>query len=150
VLRRFHFTFLIRHPRRSIPSYYRCTIPPLSSVTGFDYFLESEAGYVELRNLFDYLIKSGIVDESQVVVVDADDILDNPEGIIRAYCERIGIDFTPNMLAWSENDTERATEAFEKWNGFHNDALGSSSLKPRSHAHVSFFFLPQLRLDPWP
>ena len=94
---------------------------------------------MELRNLFDYLIKSGIVDKSQVVVVDADDMLDHPESILRAYCERVGIDFTPDMLTWSDNDTERATKTFEKWNGFHNDALGSSSLKPRSHAHVSLF-----------
>merc|ERR1712000_754518 len=29
ILRKFNFTFLIRHPRRSVPSYWRCTIPPL-------------------------------------------------------------------------------------------------------------------------
>jgi hypothetical protein len=140
VLRRFDFTFLIRHPRRSIPSYYRCTVPPLSATTGFHHFLASEAGYLELRSLFDHLVRTGLVDEQRVVVVDADDLLDRPEETLRAYCARVGIDFTPAMLAWSEDDTERATEAFEKWNGFHNDALGSSSLKPRSHGHVSFGF----------
>src|ERR1700709_808953 len=33
ILAKFHFTFLIRHPRSSIPSYWRCTIPPLDKVT---------------------------------------------------------------------------------------------------------------------
>ncbi|PKS12954.1 hypothetical protein jhhlp_000295 [Lomentospora prolificans] len=133
-LRRFQFTFLIRHPRRSIPSYYRCTIPPLDSVTNFDKFLPNEAGYDELRRLFDYLIAEGVVDRENLVVLDADDMLDNPEAAIKAYCERVGIDFSPSMLNWSEDDAQHATQAFEKWNGFHNDAIKSSSLKPRSHA----------------
>jgi hypothetical protein len=61
LLKSFHFTFLIRHPRYSIPSYYRCTIPPLDSVTGFYDFKPSEAGYHELRRVFDYLRSSGII-----------------------------------------------------------------------------------------
>ncbi|KEZ42911.1 hypothetical protein SAPIO_CDS5351 [Scedosporium apiospermum] len=133
-LRRFQFTFLIRHPRRSIPSYYRCTVPPLDQITNFDHFMPNEAGYDELRRLFDYLIAEGVVDRENLVVLDADDMLDNPEGAIKAYCERVGIAFSPNMLNWSEDDTVHAAEAFEKWNGFHNDAISSSSLKPRTHA----------------
>lgn len=136
-LRRFQFTFLIRHPRRSIPSYYRCTVPPLDSITNFDHFLPNEAGYDELRRLFDYLISEGVVDRDNLVVLDADDMLDNPEAAIRAYCEKVGIDFRSDMLNWSQDDATHASEAFEKWNGFHNDAIKSSSLRPRSHAQVS-------------
>lgn len=60
-LKKYHFTFLIRHPRRGIPSYYRCCIPPLDEVTGFKNFMPNEAGYLELRVLFDYLKKQGLV-----------------------------------------------------------------------------------------
>lgn len=42
LLAKFHFTFLIRHPRRAIPSYYRCTVPPLDKQTGFYHFMVSE------------------------------------------------------------------------------------------------------------
>lgn len=136
-LRRFQYTFLIRHPRRSVPSYYRCTVPPLVAVTGFDSFLPSEAGYAELRRLFDYLVAEGVVDREELVVLDADDMLDNPEAAIRMYCERVGIDFSPGMLQWSEDDTAHAVKKFEKWDGFHNDAISSSSLRPRSHAQKS-------------
>jgi hypothetical protein len=137
ILKQFHFTFLIRHPRRAIPSYYRCTIPPLDKVTGFDHFMPNEAGYEELVRLFDFLIDQGIVDKSQLTVLDADDMLDNPEGAIRAYCDRTGIDFQPSMLEWSDADTEYAREQFEKWNGFHDDAIKSSSLQARTHKQVS-------------
>lgn len=136
VLRRFHFTFLIRHPRRAIPSYFRCTVPPLDEVTGFYNFTPSEAGYVELVRLFDFLIDAGIVDRNNITVIDADDMLDNPESIIKQYCEKVGLDFKPEMLEWNDADREHAAELFEKWDGFHNDAIKSSHLRARSHAQV--------------
>ncbi|KAI6708998.1 hypothetical protein JHW43_008492 [Diplocarpon mali] len=149
ILKQFHFTFLIRHPRYSIPSYYRCTIPPLDSVTGFYSFMPSEAGYDELRRVFDFLIREEQVGPAQagkhgdlasgevsITVIDADDLLDDPEGIVSAYCKEVGIDYTPDMLIWdTEEDHQRAREAFEKWRGFHDDAINSKSLKPRSAAH---------------
>ncbi|KAK4661886.1 uncharacterized protein QC763_708590 [Podospora pseudopauciseta] len=146
LLREFHFTFLIRHPRRAIPSYYRCTIPPLSSKTGFHNFMPSEAGYDELRRLFDYLLAEGLLlppsakanghkhdeDAVKITVIDADDLLDHPAEIIQRYCEDVGIDYDPKMLKWDDDEQhKRAKEAFEKWNGFHDDAIGSTELKPR-------------------
>ncbi|KAK3391665.1 hypothetical protein B0T20DRAFT_421898 [Sordaria brevicollis] len=167
LLGQFHWTFLIRHPRKAIPSYYRCTIPPLNKKTGFDYFMPSEAGYIELRRLFEFLLAKGLIvndvtekpisdagkiqtesnptlDEVRknvfkntpvkVTVVDADDLLDNPEGTLRAFCEDVGLDFSPKMLKWDDEESQRtAKEAFEKWNGFHDDAIGSTELKPREH-----------------
>ncbi|KAK4231489.1 P-loop containing nucleoside triphosphate hydrolase protein [Podospora fimiseda] len=130
LLSKFHFTFLIRHPCRAIPSYYRCTIPPLSSKTGFPNFMPSEAGYDELRRLFDYLLSQSLL--PQITVIDADDLLDHPEEIIKIYCQHVGIDFSTQMLKWDGEEAQRkAVEQFEKWNGFHDDAIGSTGLKPR-------------------
>ena len=212
-LDQFHFTFLIRHPRRSIPSYYRCTVPPLDEDTGFYGFMPSEAGYDELRRVFDYLRstdrigageanritnrngtngnaitngnsgegdgtnwygttaghlsngdgangpgmmnghcskgcgtkghdnsneRSGKVD---ICVVDADDLLDNPAGIIEAFCKSVGLEYDERMLKWdSEEDHQQAREAFEKWKGFHEDAIQSNDLKPRLHVSNAFAF----------
>ncbi|KAH8658713.1 P-loop containing nucleoside triphosphate hydrolase protein [Tricladium varicosporioides] len=147
ILKQFHFTFLIRHPRHSIPSYYRCTIPPLNKVTGFYNFMPAEAGYDELRRVFDFLCSENQVGpalagergplpdgEVSITVIDADDLLDDPEGIISAYCREVGIEYDPQMLIWdTEEDHARAREAFEKWRGFHDDAINSTSLKPRAH-----------------
>ena len=176
VLNHFQFTFLIRHPRSSIPSYYRCTIPPLDKVTGFYQFMPSEAGYHELRRLFDYLRSIGKVgpgvagqetsrtelkangdsinghdvgnvraagthvigneqpDGTDICLIDADDLLDNPAGVVEAYCKSIGLDYDPKMLSWdNDEDHEYAKEAFQKWNGWHEDAMQSSALKPRTH-----------------
>ena len=163
VLERFHFTFLIRHPRSSIPSYFRCTVPPLDELTGFHKFMPSEAGYDEIRRIFDYLrlVKqigpriagqavdrtvNGINDTAkrnsngiEICIVDADDLLDNPSGIIQAYCNTVGVEYHPDILKWnSEEDKEQAQDAFKKWKGFHEDVINSTELKAKLHVSSTF------------
>src|SRR5687767_14223791 len=150
VLKKFTYTFLIRHPRRSVPSYWRCCVPPQNEITGFIHFMPNEAGYEELRRLFDYLLEQGIIERDLVVVVDADDMLDNPEATIKNYCERTGIDYSPQMLEWDDEDKEHAVERFEKWAGWHDDAIESSKLRARTHAQVRksvIFFFPHDMTD---
>jgi hypothetical protein len=161
LLATYHFTFLIRHPKHSIPSYYRCTIPPLDKMTGFYNFRPDEAGYEELRRLFDYLRSEGQIgpkfankgDETngsangsangnsagvEICVIDADDLLDNPSDMIEAFCKTTGIEWEPEMLTWKTKEDEAiAKEAFEKWKGFHEDALDSTELRQRTHVSQS-------------
>jgi hypothetical protein len=134
----------------------------LSSKTGFHNFMPNEAGYDELRRLFDYLLQEGIISTQQhqqngtngtlsngasgsgggvkVTVVDADDLLDKPAEVVRAFCEDVGIDYHDGMLKWEDEAGQQlAVEAFEKWNGFHDDAIGSTELRARVHAKVSLF-----------
>ncbi|KAL6252636.1 hypothetical protein RBB50_000355 [Rhinocladiella similis] len=153
LLEQFHLTFLIRDPHSSIPSYYRCCIPPLDKMTGFYEFYPNEAGYDELRRFFDYAKDSALVgnkvtgrangvvnghaDKPEICMIDADDLLDDPEGILRVYCKSVGLEFNQDMLNWdNEEDQHRAKAAFEKWKGFHEDAIDSKDLKPRAHKHA--------------
>ena len=154
LLNQFHFAFLIRHPKHSIPSYWRCTCPPLDKVTGWDHFRPDEAGYDELRRLFDYLREVGQVGPAvagqpatngvngtngehkgvEICLVDADDLLDSPAAMIETFCKSVGIPYEPEMLNWdNEEDHRIAKEAFEKWKGFHEDAINSTELKARTH-----------------
>lgn len=151
LLEQFHYTFLIRHPRSSIPSYYRCCIPPLLDRTGFAEYMPSEAGYDELRRFFDYCRASGFVGPAvagqntpqpaskapEICVIDADDLLDDPEGILRKYCKSVGLEFDSSMLKWDDEELHQyAKETFEKWDGFHDDAIHSKDLKPRTHVSI--------------
>ncbi|GAP89686.1 putative P-loop containing nucleoside triphosphate hydrolase [Rosellinia necatrix] len=149
ILKKFHWTFLIRHPRRGIPSYVRCCSPPLSKTTGWDHFMPSESGYVELRRLFDYLREQGLVgpsvagqangaktreDKISITVLDADELLDRPKEAIRAFCEQTDIPFSPNMLEWDDEENQKyVADAFAKWNGWHDDAINSKGLTARTH-----------------
>ena len=127
--------------------------------------MPSEAGYDEVRRVFDYLRGIGQVGPEvaafatnedavsgstangaengsvEICVIDADDLLDNPMGIIQAYCKSVGIDYSPQMLKWdNEEDHRIAKEAFEKWKGFHDDAITSTELKPRAHVSIRTYF----------
>jgi hypothetical protein len=156
VLKKFHWTFLIRHPRYSIPSYYRCTIPPLDAITGFYNFMPSEAGYDELRRLFDYLKAQNLVgpavagkegstaitghteDKVDICLIDADELLDEPAEVIEGFCKSVGIDYSPGMLSWdTEEDHALAKKEFLKWKGFHEDAIDSTKLKKRTHVSLA-------------
>ncbi|EHA27066.1 hypothetical protein ASPNIDRAFT_205440 [Aspergillus niger ATCC 1015] len=133
ILSQFHFAFLIRDPHHSVPSYFRCTIPPLDQVTGFHNYDPSEAGYDELRRTFDYLRSAG----AEICVVDADDMLQKPAPMIEAFCRSVGLEYTPDMLCWdTEEDHQVARDKFEKWRGFHNDAIESKGLVARKHPHA--------------
>ncbi|PWY84167.1 hypothetical protein BO83DRAFT_82089 [Aspergillus eucalypticola CBS 122712] len=166
ILSQFHFAFLIRDPHHSVPSYFRCTIPPLDQVTGFHNYDPSEAGYDELRRTFDYLRSmrlvgphiatqerdaddidnklrpvtnglNGYESGAEICVVDADDMLQKPAAMIEAFCRSVGIEYTPDMLCWdTEEDHQVAREKFEKWRGFHNDAIESKGLVAREHPHA--------------
>ena len=75
--------------------------------------------------------------KAKICIIDADDLLDKPNEVIQAFCENVGIDYSPDMLAWDEQEDKYAEKAFEKWKGFHEDAIHSSDLKPRQHVCVT-------------
>ncbi len=83
----FQNTFLIRHPAQSLPSLY-ARMP--------DFTLQ-EAGYAELFRLFE-LVKQ--IEDMTPVVIDADDLVENSESTIKAYCEAVGIHYSRRSLNW--------------------------------------------------
>jgi len=126
-------------------------MPPLDKLTGFHYFRPDEAGYCELRHMFDYLRSVGYIGPAiegredtagsgnegkksgvKICVIDADDLLDHPQEVIEIFCKNVGIDFHPGMLDWGDDDKD-VEKAFDKWKGFHEDAIHSKDLKPRQH-----------------
>ena len=79
--------FLIRDPREVILSYIQKNPDPT---------LE-DLGFVQQCEIFDFIYKqSGSVPP----VVDAKDVLEDPERILRALCGPIGVKFDKAMLSW--------------------------------------------------
>ena len=79
--------FLIRDPREVVASYARAR----------DEVVIDDVGVVQQAEIFDHVRKTT---GENPPVVDARDVLGNPQGILRSLCERIGLDFTPRMLSW--------------------------------------------------
>ena len=80
-LRDFQHTFLIRNPRKTLPSLYRASIN--KDLTGWDGFDPDEAGFSQLQKLYDFVKEN--LDENPVVV-DADDLLRDPESTMKCEC----------------------------------------------------------------
>ena len=92
----FTHTFLIRHPQRTILSLYKgCTTN--SDATGWTYFDPKEVGFFELRDLYSFVQQHLHISP---VVIDADDLLANPDAMMKAYCAAVGITYRDGMTTW--------------------------------------------------
>ena len=78
--------FLIRHPTRVVASYAAKRENPTLA----------DLGFVQQVDLFDLASRSG-----EALVVDAEDILRDPRGMLELLCERLGLGFEEAMLSWN-------------------------------------------------
>ncbi len=104
-------TFIIRDP-----------IPVIASMSRFwpDFTLE-EIGYEMQHRLFKMAVENG----EEPAIVDAADLTANPDGIVAAYCERIGVRFMPKALTWEA----RKIPDWEMWAKWHTEAEDSTGIK---------------------
>jgi len=79
--------FLIREPREVIASYVKKREDPALS----------DLGFTQQAEIFDFVRTRT---KSVPAVVDARDVLENPERMLRLLCEAVGVEFSPSMLSW--------------------------------------------------
>jgi Sulfotransferase domain len=80
--------FLIRDPREVIASYVKKRENP-----SFE-----DLGFVQQAEIFDYVLSRT---NSIPPVVDAKDVLVNPEHALRLLCDAVGVEFSNSMLSWA-------------------------------------------------
>ena len=106
-------TFMIREPAKTILSYYK--VDP--NVT------KDEIGYEYLFKLFRRV--ADLNDNEPPVVISAEDLEEDPEGTVKAYCEAVGIPFKADSLQWSQ----REPDEWKGWDEWHKDAVASSGIQ---------------------
>ena len=94
-------SFLIRDPEKSIPSLYRMSENPEIRSSGWDYFEPKEAGFKELHETYEF-IKENL--DPNPVIVNADDLLESPKQIMKAYCDGVGILYEDHMTSWKADE----------------------------------------------
>jgi len=119
-----HFThaFLIREPALSVTSIY-------DKWPDFD---EGEVGFPEQRALFDLLTA---LQGSVPPVFDSGDLLEQPEKMVKAFCESVEIPFIKDALTWERGAD---TGAYSWWDGgsFHKNLRESTGLKAQVRRYV--------------
>ena len=79
--------FLIRDPREVIASYIKKREDPALP----------DLGFIQQAEILDFVrIRTGSIPP----IVDAKDVLENPERMLRLVCEAVGIEFSEPMLSW--------------------------------------------------
>lgn len=102
-------TFLIREPLAALTSLYR----------RWPDFTDDEAGYGAQRELFDRVIS---VTGEVPVVVDSDALVADPEQVVAAWCERVGIEHLPESLRWSAG----MRPEWQLWRDWYENAAAST------------------------
>ena len=77
---------LIRDPKEMLPSLAEQLTEVQLSDTGFD----------EQYELYNFLLSTG----NRPLLIDATELLKNPEYILQKLCEKLDIEFTSTMLSW--------------------------------------------------
>ncbi|KAK7483070.1 hypothetical protein BaRGS_00025733 [Batillaria attramentaria] len=108
-------TFIIRHPRAAIASYFR--IIDHAGLPEWEYFDQAEAGYQEQ--------------------VELSRLLKKLEAMLRAYCREIGLDFSEKMLDWKPMSDAEFQSIFGAWEpAWFGKLRSSSTIAPRINAHI--------------
>ncbi|MEM0948990.1 MAG: sulfotransferase family protein [Pseudomonadota bacterium] len=123
----FTHSFLIRDPAKTITSMY----------DKWPDFHEKELGFPEQRALFDRLAEQF---GSPPPVIDSDDLLENPTGIVAAWCEAVGIPYLSKALSWQPGPRDEVSW----WDGgaFHANLRASDGLKPQVRKYIDLADAP--------
>jgi len=117
--------FLIRHPREMIPSMVR----DLGRVATDD------LGFAQQVDLFRRLSGRGLSSGDSLqppLVVSSQELLQNPEAMLRALCERLHLDFELAMLKWSAGRHECYGIWAPFWYAKVEGSTGFSAYLPKS------------------
>ena len=109
-------TFLIRNPRQAIPSYWK-----LCEKNGWSFPGPRTETQRKLCELFEFIHSAS----KEVVVIDAADLLSNPEAVMDHYCRRTGLPYSKEMLTWTPGIVQDWTET-KNYRDWHGSAMYSS------------------------
>jgi len=119
-------SFIIRHPAKAIASLYLKSCVD-NEKTGYTHFDPAEAGFTAMAAILDHVEQQ--TNAPPCVIIDADDLLEDPEGVMTAYCEAVGLPFQPSMLSWQPGPVK---ELESPWSGWTDDVINSSGISARA------------------
>jgi hypothetical protein len=114
--------FLIRDPREVIVSYVKKREDPILQ----------DLGFMQQVEIFDFVRTRT---KSTPAVVDARDVLENPERMLRLVCQAVGVGFSESMLSWPPGLRETDGIWARHWYGEVAKTTAFQPYRP-SHAKV--------------
>ena len=131
----FKHSFLIRNPAKVLSSLQRS----YEKAEDHEGFTAKEIGFAEQRRLFDILAdKHG----KAPVVIDSDDLLNDPPALVERYCNAIGIPFMAQALSWKPGERSEVLWYDGDDSIWHQSLKNSDGLKPQNNKIINIEDLP--------
>ena len=92
-------TFIIRHPEKATKSIYRITLNKFNDSL-WDHVEPDEMGFKELYLMYDKVVNKL---KQDTIIIDADDLVSNPEYILKEYCQFVGYEYSDKLINWDDN-----------------------------------------------
>ena len=127
-LANFTHSFLIRDPAKVATSMFK----------HWPDFVLKEIAILEQRDLFDR-----IADQlgHAPPLIDSDDLLENPHGIVAAWCQAVDIPFLPEALSWEPTGKVDAHSWYDG-GSWHANLANSDGLKPQPRKYIDISEAP--------
>ena len=136
----FNHSFLIRDPAKVLSSLQRS----YDKSGDHEGFTATEIGFEQQRLLFDLLAEhSG----RPPVVIDSDDLLENPKHMVKLYCHAMGFDYIEDALSWKPGDRSDVLWYDSDDSIWHETLRNSDGLKPQPRKSINLEELPQKMID---
>ncbi|XP_071498662.1 uncharacterized protein [Diadema antillarum] len=131
----YRHSFLIRDPRKVFPSIQRLS-DAVPEAHRFSVNKEYGNGYRELVELSRHIESTF---GQKPVIIDADELLAEPERIMPMYCRAVGLQYDPKMLEWGQVDvTQLRWHCAETMAGYEDMGIFTNALKnTRFNPHLS-------------
>ena len=94
VSQKYKHSFLIRDPFKMYSSYEKLS----GKSVPIDFRVTFKNIYHELEAFYNHVVTA--LGQSAPPIIDADDLLQQPDKILPKYCDAMGIPYTPGMLSW--------------------------------------------------
>ena len=133
-LDRITHSFLIRDPAKVLASLHR-SYQKAGMADGFE---AHEISFGPQRALFDLLCSRGLAPP----VLDSDDLLEDPQTMVRTYCEAIGVPFIADALSWEPGARDEVLWYDGNDDIWHASLRDSDGLKPTPRKAVDPANLP--------
>ncbi|XP_077863438.1 uncharacterized protein LOC144346782 [Saccoglossus kowalevskii] len=140
-------TFLIRDPKASVMSSYKCALSECSRV-GYGVG-DAVKCVIEVHRFEEnYKLYKYVTNELNLpaIIVESDDLIRNPRKTLQKYCLATGLSFSENFLNWKPGNIHHFPERMKNPHFvemYFKTAIESSCFQPLAQSHINIDELPK-------
>ncbi|XP_077865945.1 uncharacterized protein LOC144353222 [Saccoglossus kowalevskii] len=135
-------TFLVRDPKASILSSYKCALAECSHMRDVVKYVMDVYNFEENYRFYKYVTNELNL---PAIIVESDDLLRNPRKTLQKYCLATGLSFSENFLNWKPGNIHHFPDHMKNpqfVEMYFKTAIESSCFQPLAQSHINIGELP--------